>query len=401
MRLLYLSLTTPFSPDNGHKLRTCSVLHALKAAGHHVTLLCLNPDTTAPPDLQLARQVCDLLELVPHPSLPASVSPDYMNRIRAFVTPYPYSARRFASPTLRARLVQLIRLSPPDAIVCDTIFMSVNLPTTSIPVIINSPDAEHVILDRLIRHEPSLMRRLYWRIELAKLRRWERRICTHASLVMVCSRADRAAIRALSSRARIAVVPNVVDIAQYAPSPEHNQSVVLYTGGMDWYPNQDAAVYFAREIFPQLRHDHPALRFVVAGRLPPDRLRRKLSGIPGLELTGWVPDMRTQIARATICVAPLRIASGTRLKILEAAAMSRPTVSTTIGAEGLDFVNGEEIILADDPPAFVAGISALLRDPARRRTIGEAARRRVESTYATPALHSALRAALRQSVQDS
>jgi glycosyltransferase involved in cell wall biosynthesis len=111
-------------------------------------------------------------------------------------------------------------------------------------------------------------------------------------------------------------------------------------------------------------------------------------------LTGTVPDMREQIASAAVCVVPLRIGSGTRLKILEAAAMAKPIVSTHLGAEGLDFVAGQEIILVDKPDAFARAVAGLLADAGARRALGQAARRRVERSYNFPVLRSAVRDAL-------
>jgi len=133
---------------------------------------------------------------------------------------------------------------------------------------------------------------------------------------------------------------------------------------------------------------------VVAGRNPPDRFVGRFRSAPEIEFKGAVEDMRSEIARVVVCVVPLRIGSGTRLKILEAAAMAKPIVSTRIGAEGLDFVNGEEILLADEPREFARAVAHLLADPARRRAMGLAARRRVEAQYSLPVFRRALREAL-------
>lgn len=394
MRLLYLSLNVPFPADNGHKMRTWGTLRALKVEGHEVTLLCLAPDGRMDVDSAALKEGCDALEIVPHTGKAASVATDYSGRLRALASPRPYSARRFASLTLQARVGDLLSVGPVDAVICDTIFMTVNVPEPSLPVIVNSPDVEHVVLSRFLAHERHPARRAYAAIELAKMRRWERAVCRRAALVMVCSAADRAVIETLCPGVRTAVVPNVIDVEQYSPVPGGDPSVVLYSGGMDWYPNQDAAAYFACHIFPELRRRFPSLRFVVAGRMPPESFRRRLSEVPGVEFTGRVADMRLEIARAGLCVVPIRIGSGTRLKILEAAAMAKAIVSTRIGAEGLDFIDGEEIVLADEPATFVEVMTMLLRDSARRCVLGQAARRRVEKAYSAPVLQQSVRAAL-------
>ncbi len=394
MRFLYLSLNVPFPADNGHKMRTWGTLRALKAEGHEVTLLCLAPDGLGNLDSSTLKEGCDAFEIVPHIGKPASVATDYAGRLRTLASPQPYSAKRFASPALRARVLDLLAAGPVDAVACDTIFMTENVLANSAPIIVNSPDVEHVVLARFLAYERHPVRRAYAALELAKTRRWERTVCRRAALVLVCSAVDRAAIEALCPGARVAVVPNVIDFEQYTPAPDGDPSIVLYSGGMDWYPNQDAAAYFALEIFPELRRRVPGLRFVVAGQTPPAGFLRRLGEVPGVEFTGRVPDMRAEIGRAGLCVVPIRIGSGTRLKILEAAAMAKAIVSTRVGAEGLDLVDGRDIVVEDEPVAFVEAVTALLRDPERRRNLGLAARRRVEADYGATVLQESVRSAL-------
>ena len=138
----------------------------------------------------------------------------------------------------------------------------------------------------------------------------------------------------------------------------------------------------------------PGAKFRVAGRSGSNAFFARFSRVPNVELTGTVPDMRSEIARATVCAVPLRIGSGTRLKILEAGAMGKAIVSTALGAEGLSFADGEEILIANEPSAFARALAGLLQDEERRSTMGRAARLRVEKDYSLPVLKDALRGAL-------
>jgi len=393
VRFLYLSLNVPFPADNGHRMRTWSTLRALKAEGHETTLLCLAPDAAPDPDTVALKEGCDAFEVVLHASRPLSVSADYAGRLRALLAARPYTARRWSSPALQARVASLLTAERFDAAVCDTIFMTENVRSNSVPIIVNSPDVEHVVLARFLAHEHNPLRRAYATVELSKTRRWERTVCRRGALVLAASATDQDVLETLCPETRVAVLPNVIDIEHYAPAPNGDPSIILYSGGMDWYPNRDAVDYFARQVFPALRRSFPNLRFRVAGRAS-DAFRQHFIGMAGVEFTGYVPDMRVEIARAGLCVVPIRIGSGTRLKILEAAAMSKAIVSTSVGAEGLDFVDGSEIVLADGPAALVGAVTVLLGDPARRRSLGQAARRRVEASYGTTALQQALSASL-------
>jgi glycosyltransferase involved in cell wall biosynthesis len=154
--------------------------------------------------------------------------------------------------------------------------------------------------------------------------------------------------------------------------------------------------YFAEAVLPQLRRQVPGIRFVVAGRNPSAEFLARFSDQSDISFTGTVPDMRPLIDKASLVVVPLRVGSGTRLKILEAAAMGKAMVSTSLGAEGLEFENGRNIELRDTPEAFADAVAQLLLDPARRRDLGRAARKTVEAKYSLPVLRASLRAALQE-----
>jgi glycosyltransferase involved in cell wall biosynthesis len=190
------------------------------------------------------------------------------------------------------------------------------------------------------------------------------------------------------------VVPNVVDVEQYRPEASGDGATILYTGGMDWFPNRDAVSFFAFQVMPGIRKRFPRVRFVVAGRAPDPSFRLLFKDVD-VSFTGTLPDMRAAFAQAAVCVVPLRIGSGTRLKILEAAAMGKAIVSSRIGAEGLDFVSGSEILLADTAREFEGAVSKLFADAACRSSLGRSARRRVESLYSHLAMRVAIRSVLK------
>ena len=189
------------------------------------------------------------------------------------------------------------------------------------------------------------------------------------------------------------LIPNGIDLNDYEiPRPNDqipiaslpflapNPYILLFTGKMDYRPNVDAALWFAEEIFPRIRAAQPEAQFVVAGQKPHPRLDR-LRQQPGIVITGAVPDLRPYLEAATVYVAPLRMGGGTRFKLLEAMAVRKPIVSTRFGAEGFDVTEGRELLLADTPAEFAAAVLDLLKDEAKRASLGEAARRFVEQGY--------------------
>jgi glycosyltransferase involved in cell wall biosynthesis len=155
---------------------------------------------------------------------------------------------------------------------------------------------------------------------------------------------------------------------------------MVFTGSMDWLPNEDGMTYFCREILPRIRQSEPEATLSIIGRAPTPAVR-KLAEIPGVEVTGRVDDVRPHIARGAVYVVPLRIGGGTRLKIFEAMSMAKAVVSTTVGAEGLPVTSGRDIDLADEPSRFAHAVVHLMRDADARRSIEGAARTLVVERY--------------------
>lgn len=395
MRILFAGLALPYPPMNGHRLRTWAMLRALAEYGHEVTCVVLaEPHELSGPESPL-REACREVELVPIPQH-RSAAAEALARLRALASPWPFPVHRLRTPALTRAIERRLASGQIDLLICDGIYNVQNLPPrVAVPVVLNKDDVAHVILERYLRLEPNPARRLYGALEARKVRRWEQVACARMRAILACSELDRRLLEALCPGVPIHVVPNVVDTDHYAPSDAPTDPfTVLFQGGMDWYPNRDAVAFFAREILPRLRRLVPEVVFRVAGRSPSQAFRRRLADVPGLEFTGTVPDMRTEIARATVCVVPLRIGSGTRLKILEAGAMAKAVVSTTLGVEGLDLRDGKEIIVADEPLRVAVAIASLLADPRRRGELGQAARLVVRTLYSFEVANWAMRDAL-------
>lgn len=390
MRILFVALGFPLPSNNGHRMRSWSLLQALAAEGHELSLLSFRESDDAQTDDPRLHSVCRDVTAVPFRFTNLSSGGDYLKRALAVFSPLPYVSSRFSSARMRERMAEILSQGEFDLIIGDTVFSLLNLPATDVPVALNAFDLEHLILERYLAHESNPLKLAYGWLESRKLRRWEAKACSQAAWVMSCSQHDRELVQKLCPGVPTVVVPNIVDVHSYAPAGDVDEPVLIYQGGMDWYPNRDAVEYLAFEILPLLRRLVPHFKVIVAGRNPSPEFRQRFAAIAELSFTGTVRDMRLQIAKAAVGVVPLRIGSGTRIKILEAAAMGKPIVSTTIGAEGLEFLDGSEILIADQPQAFAEAMAGLLRDAARRRSLGHAARRRVEQRYSMSVLRESL-----------
>src|ERR1700687_4060847 len=234
MHLLFLSFAFPLPANNGHRMRTWSMLEALAAEGHDVTLLTFGEPGEAVGHEVALGKVCREIEIVPLVLDSLSSRANYLQRLVGLFSAQPYAVRRFASSEMQARIRQFLARGSFDAVLCDTVYSAVNLPATYVPVILNSHDVEHLVLQRYVTLERNPAKRLYAWSEKHKLRKWEKETCRRAAIGMACSENDRQLLTSLCPGLCVTVVPNVVDVDRYLPSRDTESPTVLFQGAMDW-----------------------------------------------------------------------------------------------------------------------------------------------------------------------
>lgn len=376
-------------------MRNWAVLRALAAEGHEITLLTfMDREDDGALRAELSELCRGGILRVPHEFKSLSSSRGYFGRAMQLASSLPFGVATARSGEIRRRISEVVTAKSIDLIFCEETDLLVNLPRIAAPLIVDFHNVDHLILERYAEYERNPAKKAYALFEARRVRRWEQLACRSAAAALTCSGHDGALLQHHRRDLPMFTVPNAIDTAEYRPGGDENPRKILFQGGMDWFPNRDGVEFFSSTIFPLIRAEIPDARFVVAGRNPSEEFKRRICETPGIEFTGTVPDMRAEIATGAVSVIPLRIGSGTRLKILEAGAMSKAMVSTRLGAEGLDFADGKEIRIADDPEAFAAAVVSFLRNPADRERFGEAARKRVEHSYSLLAVRAALAGAL-------
>jgi polysaccharide biosynthesis protein PslH len=225
----------------------------------------------------------------------------------------------------------------------------------------------------MLASEPSWLKRLLYRLEAGRMRRYECSSIGKFQQVIAVSEQDREYMSRYMPAEKISVVPTGVDLNQFSGSSgkQASEPLVMFTGTMNFEPNMDAVEYFCREIWPRVLKAVPNARFRIVGKEPVAAVRRLASDT--VEVTGTVPSVVDHLQQAWVLVVPLRMGGGTRLKIYEGMAIGRATVSTTIGAEGLDVRNGKDIILADETDSFANAVITLLLQPDLRKCYERAA----------------------------
>jgi glycosyltransferase involved in cell wall biosynthesis len=298
------------------------------------------------------------------------------------VEPDPYTWTAYHDPGFAAGLRAMFEEGTYDLVHCDHIQVArafVDLPTP--PRLLNAHNVETVLVRRLAECERSPWKRALINWQYLKTRRAEALAHACFDRSVVVSAVDRAELERIVPARPVSIVPNGVDTTAFFPAggPPLPHTMV-FTGVMDWRPNVDGIVFFTREVLPRIRRSVPQAELIVVGRNPSPALVRQLGEL-GVRVTGAVQDIRPYLAQAALVVVPLRIGGGTRLKILEAWASGKAVLSTSIGAEGLPIVDGENIAIADRPDDIAERAVALLGDKHEAARLGMAGRHLVEEHF--------------------
>ena len=260
-------------------------------------------------------------------------------------------------------------------------------------VVVDSHNIDYDLARQYVNSDSSFLRRLYAAVNWRKLRVEELSVYGKACGVYLCSAADRARLLQEVDQPNSVVIANAADIEYYRPrstDPRPEPFRVVFFGLLSYAPNVDGVQYFVRDIWPAILKAFPEARLRVIGAAPPPQLTALADAT--IEFTGFVPDLRPELAAASLVVVPLRIGGGTRLKIVEAMAMGKAIVSTTLGAEGIEAVDGRDLMIADTPEAFASAVNRLLAEPGEAGALARAARRLAEARYAWSAAGRALEA---------
>jgi glycosyltransferase involved in cell wall biosynthesis len=372
MNILFLSTKSPYPLINGHSLRT---YHILKGAAerHRVTLVTF----VQQPEHELKEENIRHLRTFCHAVHLFRVPLD-MSRTRLAAALFlnlfsrqPFVARKYDSSAMREKIREIIREEDIDLVHVDMLPLTAYLDEFSgLAKVLVNHNVESVRLFRWFQAESNWLKKLYLGIQWAKLRRYERAAVQKFDGCVAVSETDRSLLEERGADGCFYVVPNGTDTEFFKPCGRPKiENSVLWFGHMDVHTNRDAVLYFWREIYPVLRRRCPDVHVRFVGTAPPREIAHAADKDPRVTVTGFVEDIRPYVDEAHVVVVPIRIGSGTRLKILDAMAMGKAIVSTSVGCEGLAVTDGENILVADDPEDFSRKVVMLLRDAELRRTL--------------------------------
>ncbi len=360
-------------------------MHALisgLARQHDVSVLSL-VDSTEEQEEAVAKTQAYCREVVTVPT--AKSARKRLRQIAATASPWSYERMMTWAPALQRELDRLLARERFDVVQLEfahTAVFRVRGPGGDSPAVcLDEHNIEYEILFRTARASTSALRRAYNAIDGLKVRSEERRAWASVDGCALTSARDQRMLLGRAPATRTAIVPNGVDLDFFRPrAPGRSDAAsLLFFGAIDYYPNTDAVLFFLNEVMPRLTQRDPRIVLRIVGRRPPESVLARRSS--NVEVMGAVDDVRPWIERATAVIVPLRIGGGTRLKILEAMAMGKAIVSTSLGAEGIDGVEERDLLIADDGERFAMQIIRVLQEPQLAARIGRAARQLVETRY--------------------
>lgn len=381
MKLLFITGNLPYPPTDGWRIRVFAILRALASRGHDVTVASFMRAIDDAKAAERLREYVTALHVIPRSHRYSSAK-----LVRGLIGRTAFPIVNYCDERMVRVVEDVLRRESFDLVQAESLHMAQYCLDLECPTILDLHNIESLLMKRYARHIANPLKRLYAEVTWRKLAAYEREVCRRFTHCLTCSDEERVLLQTCAGVESITVVPNGVHIADYAATPPsgHNggrePERIVFVGRMDYHANVEGVRWFCHQVLPRIRKKRPAVVFQIVGGHPVPAISRL--AMPGaVEVTGFVTDVRPYLTEASVMIAPLRIGGGTRLKILEALAMGKAVVTTTLGVEGIEATPGRDLLIADRPSEFADQVVALLENPDLRQRIGSAGRRLIKDKY--------------------
>lgn len=380
MKILWVKNNLLHPLDTGGKIRTYNMLKNILKE-HEIHYVTYADPTHDRESLKSAVEYCSNVFYVKEPKTPKKDSiPYYLRIMLNLMSKFPFTISSYYSRDMEYLISNIVRKNEYDVLVADFLTMCKNIPNNiNIPRVHFSHNVEYMIWDRYVKNELNPIKRLVFMRERDRVKWFERKVINTYALTIAVSKNDRDFFSTQYKGTNLGYLSTGVDTQYFSPGErvEDPQSII-FLGSMDWMPNIDAVHFFVKNVYPAIKKEIPTVRLYIVGRNPVDSIKMLEKKNMGIIVTGTVIDTRPYIDQAACAVVPLRVGGGTRIKIYEMMSMEKAVISTTLGAEGLGYINGENILIADESSKFSQIVINVLRDKSLRERIGKKARLYVE-----------------------
>lgn len=383
MRILQLCNKPPYPPIDGGSKAMHNLTRGLLAAGHSVKVLCIS----TPKNMLDPKQIpADYQKKTRIEGVFVDTSVNVVDAFTDLLTADNYNISRFFSPDVDIRLIRLLSEEEFDVVQLESLFMTPYIPTirrySKASIVLRSHNLEHVIQSRIATGEKNFLKRPYRKFLAKQLEEYEMAVLDRVDAVAAISPSDAQHFAEHGTRTPIATIPFAVEPSEYVMDERTKAGHVTFfhLGSMDWLPNEEGIRWLLEAVWPKVLAKRPKARLDLAGnKMPSDLLKREVEGV---NIRGRVKNALTFMRDRQVMVVPLFSAGGMRVKIIEGMALGKPVISTPIGAEGIDYTEGLNILIARNADEFAEHIISLDEAPDYMRMLGSEARKLIETRYA-------------------
>jgi len=382
LNILFICNKSPWPPSEGGPIAMFNLIDGLASAGHKVKVLAINTNKymVNPDDIPEEIKQITGIELV---YIDLSVKP--IPALKNMVLNKSYHVERFKSPDFDKKLVEILQQNEFDIVQFELVYMSPYIETirkySKAKIVLRAHNIEHLIWQRIAEGTKNVLKKFYINHLVSTLQNYELSILDKFDGIIPITSEDAEFFEAHSSQP-VFPVSFGINLDKFNASDKHGiENAVFHIGAMNWMPNDEGIKWFLKDVFPIIHKKIPDLKIYLAGREMPDWLKNLK--VENVEVVGEVPDALEFISSKSISIAPLLSGSGIRVKIIESMAMGKAVVSTSIGAEGINYTDGENIMIADSPEDFCEAISILYLNSKESKRIGNNARKLVAEEHST------------------
>jgi len=387
MNILWLSHLLPYPPKGGVLQRSFNLLREV-ARYHDVYLVAFNQKAllSTEEDVDYAvKQLRSICKSVSYLSIPSDDKRYSRGRLymKSLMTSAPFTINWLQSEPMAHLIRKTMEENEIDAIHMDTISLA---PFCSVlgsqRTVLNHHNVESDMMLQRSERETNILAKLYLYQEGLRLRHYENKTCNRFDLNITCSMAESERLLRRMPNLKVEEIPNGVDVEYFQPMGMKSRPLSLvFVGSMNWYPNKRGMIFFVDEIWPRIKREIPGVNITVIGTTPPGKLVRLASRDPNFRLTGYVDDVRPYIDQAMVYVCPIKDRGGTKVKLLDALAMSKAVVADPVSCDGIGVTDGQSVMMASDPMEYVEKIKLLFNNPMLLSRLGQNGRRLIDERY--------------------
>jgi glycosyltransferase involved in cell wall biosynthesis len=389
VHILQITKKFPYPVIDGEVIAISNLTKGFAALGHQVTVLSLN---TKKHYFQMEELPPSVKKIANYIAVDIDTSIHLLDSFLNLFSKKSYNIERFYSEEFERKLVDVLTAQQFDFVLLETVYpmryVDAIRKSTKAKIVLRPHNVEYVIWQRLAQAETNPIKKLYLQLLAKRMKKFELENIAKADLLIPVSETDMQVFEQQGCKTPYHTFPIGYDLGAFRSTKGEGENAVAFIGSLDWQPNREGVEWFLKNVWPKVVEQIPDAKFYLAGRNFPDEIKNLK--VQGLVIVGEVEDAAQFVSSTSISIVPLFAGSGMRVKIIEAMALGRAIISTTVGAESIDYTNGGNILIADDEATFAEAIINLLRNNNLRHQLGQNAQQLVNTKYDNRKISSAI-----------